>query len=558
MNWRNVFRLVGVQVKASRVVRGLKFRRFRENSFLKIVWYIISIGLGIFLGWTLGNLYTLTSDMFFKQTITGYMVNILITIPTITLLYALIFTQMSQYQRIGVKVTFEPLYWLPITWEEHTLASIIANIIGPPLYITASIISFIIVVSTFLNMLPLATLTIFSLLASLIMASITTEALKVLQARIYGAINRAAGRAAVWIRLIASIISFIIFYTIYFSLYYNVSPQILLEWVASGQRMLWFIPYLWPGAALSAHVSGMPVETVAYLIFSIAFIYLLFLASVYLNSKFGLYEIPSLKVSKGVYVPKAGLLERLGFLPIEAAILRKDFKAITRRLELMYIFAMPVIIIIMPLITIVREETPIPTMLQFLWIYMTLVPGAFMAMMIGSLIVGSEGGGFWYIRASPVSAKSFVKAKYSFTIIFSVIVALVCALAAIVFGIPSTKVLFVGLLESIFSIIALSMIGLVSGIKGADFREKPRPRMIRPEWSIINFIAAIIVELAIVAPLLPYAIKPILQFHIPEYYFYLALFLSGAVALTATYIAYPIALKSAKELLMKQERSQHT
>ncbi len=558
MNWRNVFRLVGVHVKASRVVRGVKFRRFRENRFLKFVWYIISVGLGIFLGLTIGNLYTSTSDMFFKQTISGYIVNILITIPTIALLYAIIFTQMSQYQRIGVKVTVQPLYWLPITWEERTLASIIAKIIGPPLYITASIISFIIVISTFSNMVPLALLTIFSLLASLIMASITTETLKVLQARIYGAINRAAGRAAVWIRLIASILSFIIFYTMYFSLYYNVSPQILLEWVVTGQKMLWFIPYLWPSVALSAYVSGMLVETVAYPIFSIAFIYLLFIAAVRLNSKFGLYEIPSIKVSKGVYVPKAGFLERLGFSPIEAAILRKDFKALTRRLELMYIFAMPVIITIMPLITIVREETPIPIMQLFLWIYMTLVPGAFMAMMIGSLIVGSEGGSFWYIRASPVSAKSFVKAKYSFTIIFSAIVALVCALVAIVFGIPSTKILITGLLESIFSIIALSMIGLVCGIKGADFREKPRPRMIRPEWSIINFIAAIIVELAIVAPLAPYAIQLILQFHIPEYYFYLALFISGAVALTATYIAYPTALKSAEELLMKQERIQLT
>ncbi|GAH20677.1 unnamed protein product, partial [marine sediment metagenome] len=35
----------------------------------------------------------------------------------------------------------------------------------------------------------------------------------------------------------------------------------LLELIAGGQRMLWFIPYVWPGIALSYFASGLGFET---------------------------------------------------------------------------------------------------------------------------------------------------------------------------------------------------------------------------------------------------------------------------------------------------------
>ena len=562
MNWKNVLRLVSVDVKASRMIRGTRFRRFRENKTVTYALYIGACILGLLVGWFVGNFFVGITDLTLKQLILEGATNLFITLPTIALLYGLVFTQMSQIQRIGAKVSVQPLYWFPITWQEHTLASILANIIGVPLIITTFICLSILTVSFFLDLVPLGVFAVLALLASLFLASITTEVFKVLQVRIYGAITKAAGRAAVWVRLIGSIIFFIVFYVIYFSLYYNVSPLALIESVAGGQKMLWFIPYLWLGVTLSAFATGLWLETGLFLLASIGFVGFLFWAAVKLNVKFGLYEAPSIRVSRGVYVPKAGLLGRLRFSSLEAAILRKDLRAFTRRHELMYIFIFPIIFIIIPLLSAMRGGTEMPsTFSSFLFIYLTLLRGTLMAIILGGLMMGSEGESVWLIYASPVSAKSLVKAKYSFIILFSLLVTSVCSFAAIFLTTPSLKAALIGFVEAVFLAVSLAMVSLTCGIKGADFRElPPRPRMIRPIWSLINMVVCAITGLAILAPLIPYGIQRIFQswlitiFFLPDYYPYVALLISGVIAVVVTYMARKIALNSAEELLRKAEQ----
>ncbi|MGB9741006.1 MAG: hypothetical protein ACP5IM_06950 [Candidatus Bathyarchaeia archaeon] len=561
MKLKNVLRLISVDIKASRMIRGARFRRFRENKVVTYALYIGACVLGLLVGWVVGNFFAVTTDLTLKQLILNGATNLFITLPTITLLYGLVFTQMSQFQRIGIKVSIEPLYWLPITWQEHTLASVIANMLGIPLVITTFVCSSIFIASFFLGLVPLAVFTILMLLASLFLASITTEAFKVLQVRISGAITKAAGRAAVWVRLVGSILFFIVFYIIYFSLYYSVSPLNLIEAVAGGQRLLWFIPYLWPGMVLSAFTTGLWLETSLFLLASAAFTYLLFLAAVNLNAKFGLYEAPSIKVSRGVYVPRAGLLGKLGFSSLEAAIIRKDLKAFTRRRELMYIFVFPIIFIIMPLLSTMRGGTAMSsTFSSFLFIYLTLLPGTLMAVILGSIIVGSEGESVWFIHSSPVSAGSLVKAKYFFVVLFSLFVILVCSFVAIFLTTPSMRATVIGFAEAVFLLFPLAMVSLTCGIKGADFRElPPRPRMIRLVWSLINTIVCAIAGLTVIAPMIPYGVQRIFQLlletsFLPDYYVYVALPVSGVIAVVITYVASKIALNSAEELLRKTEK----
>jgi hypothetical protein len=556
VNWKNVLLLISVDVKASRVVRGARFRRFRENRVVTYALYIGACILGLLVGFFVGNFLAGITDPSLKQLILEGATNLFITLPTIALLYGLIFTQISQIQRIGAKITVQPLYWFPITWEEHTLASIIANIIGGPLIITVFICSSIIVASLFLGMLPIAAFTVLVLLISLFLASITTEVFKVAQVRISGAITKAAGRAAVWVRLIGSIVFFIIFYAIYFSLYYNVSPQMLLEWVATGQKMLWFIPYLWPGITLSAFASGLWLETFLFLLFSAGFVYALFLVAANLNAKFSLYEAPTIKISRGVYAPKNVFLGKLGFSSLEATIIRKDFKAFTRRRELMHIFVVPVVLIIVPILSTMRGAATLPpTFSSFFFVYLALLPGGLIAYSLGNIIVGSEGGSIWFIHSLPISVKSFVKAKYAFIVFFSLAVIVVCSFAAAFIMAPSIRAVLIGALESVFLAFAIGMVSLVCGIKGADFQELPRPKMIRPLWSLLNMAVCAVAGLAILAPMIPYGFQRIFQFAfmapslLPSYYLYVALPISGVTAFAITYIAYKLALNSAEELL---------
>jgi hypothetical protein len=557
VNWKNVLRLLSVDRKSSRLIRGTRFRRFRENKIVTYALYIGALLLGLLISGLVANFYTGISDPTLKDLFLRGATSLFTTLPTLALIYGLVFSQMGQIQRIGAKVSVQPLYWFPITWREHTLASILASLIGWPLIITIFICSSISLVSIPLGLTPLAVFTMFALVASLFLASVTTEVFKILQVRISGALTKVAGRAAIWVRLLASIVFFVIFYLAYFSLYYSVSITSLIDLVSSGQSILWFIPYLWLGIALSAFANGLVIEIIIFSLASLAFIYLLFLAAVRLNVKFGLYEEPSIKISRGAYVPKAGLLGRLDFSFAEAAIMRKDLKAFTRRRELMYIFIMPIVFIIIPIFSAMRGTTgaePVPSLFPlFLFAYIAVLPGAMMAVALGSFIIGSEGAGVWYIYSSPITAKSLLKAKYFFTTLFSFFITLVCFFVGLFLTSPSPEMIAIGLIEGILLVFSLAMVSLTFGIKGADFREFPRPRMIRPLWSFINGMVCLVLGLAILSPIIPYGLKILFDIALPESYLYMALPLSGVIASVVTYVFRRIALKNAEEFLLKAE-----
>ena len=569
MNWKNVLLLINAYVKSYRLVCGKRFRKFKENKIVTYALYISTCIFGSLVGWITGNFYSGITEPQMRALILQATVNFFISFPTIALLYGLILTQMSQFQRIGAKVHVQPLYWFPITWEEHTLASIIANILGVPLAVTLFVASGMVVASLLIDLVPLALLTIFALFVCVFMASVTTEITKVLQIRVSGAITKVAGRAAIWLRLIGSILFFIIFYTIYFSLYYRMNPMVLLEMVAGGQRIVWFIPYVWPGIALYYFAIGYRLEAILFSSASIAFCYLLFLAATKLNITYGLYEIPAIKVSTGIHVSQVGLLGRFGFTPVEAAIIRKDFKAFTRRQELAYIFIFPVVFGIMPILSTMRAITEAPTphtlyaLYSFLSAYLILAPGTIMAIMLGTMMLGLEGGSIWYFCSSPIDARRLVRAKYAFVMMFSLAVMTVCSLVVSVVWAPSTKIVILCIVEAVFLISSLSMISLSFGIRGADFRELPRPRMIRPRWAIINGLVCIILALAIVSPIIPLALNfffkmiesPIkMSIPISNAYLYFAVPASGIIAFSVAYMFYRVALKNAEKFLAHAEK----
>jgi len=558
MNWKNVVRLISVDMKSGRLIRGQKFRRYRERRVFQYLLYGGACVLGLAIGLAVGNLYIGLPDPELKSLFYQSARYLLTSLPTLILLYSLVITMMGQIQRMGVRSSIQLPYWLPITWEEHTLASTLAHLIGLPL---ASIILFssaISVFSIFLGELPFATLTVPALLASVFLASATTEIFRVLQVRLIGAIYKTSGRTAVWVRFLGSLLFLIAFYIIWFSLTSGASSIALIETVAGAQNAVWFIPYVWLGMALASFMSGLLVQTVVFSVASILFILVLFYAAVRLNAKFGLYEPPAITVSRGVYVPKAGFLGKLGFSSLEAAVIRKDFKAFTRRRELMYIFVMPIVFILMPLMQYsgMLGKPVAPEASPFLYAWMLLAPGALMAIMLGTMIIGEEGSSVWLFYSSPITAHSLVKCKYAFICILSCIVTLVCGVIGILIAHPSPHLAFALLIESMLLIFALGAVSLRAGIKGADFVEVPRPRMIRPLTALVNFLLCGILMLAILSPLIPYAVTMMnlpVPMPIPKIDLYIAISISVVIAVVITFLFYRIVLKNAEEFLLKAE-----
>ncbi|MCW4047758.1 MAG: hypothetical protein NWE99_09425 [Candidatus Bathyarchaeota archaeon] len=546
MNWKNILLLISINRKASRVMQRNSFRRYRDSKAVTYSLYGLACLIGISVGWLAGSFYNGITDQAARDSIIQSATYLFISLPTIVLLYGVVFTQMNQFRRI-VKVTIQPMYWLPITWQEHTAASVLSNMLGAPLLITVFLSSAILTASIFLGLVFLSIVTVLALLTALVLASATTEIFKTTQIRLAGAITRVTGRAAIWLRLAASIMSMIVFYAVYYSIYNQATPVLLFEAVASGQNVLWFIPYVWPGMALSAFSNSLWTGTILFSLATLAFVLAVFLVATRLNMKFGFYEAPSAKISSGAYVPKVSLFERLGFSPSEVALMKKDLRAITRRHELMFIFVFPISIIVMMFFTTLRYGGSIPAGgSSLLFALITLLPGALTTPFLGSFIMGLEGENVWYLHSSPLSAENIARAKYFFVVIVDLVITLICAMVSGIIFAPSLIFAAVILIEATLLIVSLSAVSLACGFRGADYRGFfPMNRLLKPKWGLLNLVLCAVVALAIVAPVIPYFLSiastalPIpfpLVISLPDFYVYVALVLSGVVSAFITYV----------------------
>jgi hypothetical protein len=119
---------------------------------------------------------------------------------------------------------------------------------------------------------------------------------------------------------------------------------------------------------------------------------------------------------------------------------------------------------------------------------------------------------------------------------------------------PSIRTIITLSSEAIFIAFAAGALSLANGIKGADFNETPRPRMIRAEWSLINFLTCAAVALGILLPLLPYILSIFTGGQITAFIeLYQGVLISGIIAAVFTIIFYKIAVGNAKELLSKAQ-----
>lgn len=556
MNWKNVAHLIRVDRKSGRLIRGRRLTRYRESRTFTYLLYGGALLLGSAIGTLAGLFYNSVSgvDPEMRALFDQGLLSLFLSLPTLILIYSLVFTMMQQIQRSGAKFSVQVPYWLPITWDEHTLASILANLLGFPLISIVFIGSAVIAVSILTGQVVLGVLTFFALLASAFLASAITEILRVLQVRFIGAVYKSSGRAAVWVRFVGSILFFLVFYIIYFFITSGAGALAFVQTFASGQSTIWFIPFVWLGMMLYSFIKGMLFEEFIFMILSVLFILSLFYLAVALNKRYGFYEPPAITVSRGVYAPRTGFLNKLGFSTAETAIMRKDLKAFTRRRELMYIFILPIVLVIFPLIQTGASSryTPAGSLSSLALIF--LMPSAIVAVFLGSIIIGEEGAAVWRIYASPVSAESLVKSKYTFMLSFSTLVLSITGIVGTAIFHPSFRATLIAFAESFLLMFALSAISLANGIKGADFTELPRPRMIRRERVLINLIACFLAALAILAPFIPSVLMLV-----PFMPMMLGMDLSQSVAISAaissviTLVAYRLALKNAKELLRKAE-----
>jgi len=139
-----------------------------------------------------------------------------------------------------------------------------------------------------------------------------------------------------------------------------------IQTIASTQNAIWFVPFVWLGLTLYSFAIGMLLQGLVFLVLSLLFIIALFLLAFLFKP-----EIRALWATCNNGFPrslcsKTGLLGKLGFSLTEAAIVRKDLKAFTRRRELMTIFIVPIVLILIPIMqTMAKHQNPCHNKLLF-------------------------------------------------------------------------------------------------------------------------------------------------------------------------------------------------
>ena len=177
-----------------------------------------------------------------------------------------------------------------------------------------------------------------------------------------------------------------------------------------------------------------------------------------------------------------------------------------------------------------------------------------MAMLLGEVLIGEEGQSVWRIYASPISAKSLVKSKFFFTIIFSTIVLLISGTIGVLFYHPALDQTIAAFLETFFVVLAVGSVALTMGFKGPDFSQTRRARMIRQEWSLIGLVACALAGAGVVAPvIITVGLALFTGGAIGMSNLALGIGISAAISVAITIVFYRINIGLAKEFLRKAE-----
>jgi hypothetical protein len=565
MNWKNVLYLVRVERKSGRLIKGIKATRYRENSFIAYWPYWTALIIGV-LG---GLLAAVAAAVFYShgvpagaQPLNVEAVGFFAVLPTLVLVVSLVFTLFQQIQVAGVRPSGQVIYSMPVTWQEHAMASILANLLGWPAALVVGLTSGVIVFSVFNGLILQALLAMVILFATAFFASSITESLRIVQVRFTGAVYKSSGRAAIWVRFITYILIIIIFYILYFYLTSGITSFVAV--LTAVQNSVWYIPFIWPALIISFLTKGLLLQG---LIFLASFALLLtgfYYLAVELNKRFGLYEPPAITVQKsGIYMPKTGILGKLGFSSVEAALIWKDFRAFTRRRELISAYIFPIILIILGLFGVASgggasNQTASPIQLALLtqlnvgWVF--LMPASAMAMLLGESLIGEEGQAVWRIYASPISPKNLAKSKYFFAILFSIIILIISAAVGIVYYHPSLRKTIVEIVEAFLLVLALASVSLRVGFKGADFTESRRARMVRQEWSLIGLAVCAIAGAAVLAPVVAiYLLSLLSSGYLSSLILAIGVVISAAISIAISTYFYKTNIDSANDLLRKAE-----
>jgi hypothetical protein len=275
-----------------------------------------------------------------------------------------------------------------------------------------------------------------------------------------------------------------------------------------------------------------------------------FLACVRLRQAYWMPMPVSVKLSTATYAPSAGFLSRLGLNPTESAIVKKDFRSLSRRREMARFLAIPILIVASLLIPslVSTSQSPASSLGIMFWFFPLIFGVTFFALFTSMISVGQEGSAVWNLYSSPLLPRELVKAKATANIILSLPIAITFWLGITLLGHTSFKSSLAILLVLAALILVESFVGLALGAKYPDFSETIRSRFIRLTGMLTGMLLGMAVAGAI---LVPYGLYVLFKFQWLDSNIYFAAACFASLTLTAliSAVAYRACISSTKKLL---------
>ncbi|MCW4022739.1 MAG: hypothetical protein NWF02_06250 [Candidatus Bathyarchaeota archaeon] len=404
-----------------------------------------------------------------------FMVQIAIFLPSMMTLMAVMYGVLFEFSQSSSVGSSDVINWLPLHPIEFVLASVLSM-----LYFLAPLLGIVygavIGLSLSTGMLDVGIIGLLVSTLGLFLGTFTLEIVRAITNRVSSSVYKRTGKTTTIVRMLMFVLIFVVY-----MLLTNVNFLFsILNQFMGGIESAWFIPLLWPSLTIMSYLSTQTLELLLYFTLSVLLTVLLLWTGVKLRQKYWV-PIPfaiNLTSSKP-YSPKQGLLGRIGFNAPESALIRKDFRGLIRRKEMMVWIAVPVGISLISFFSTQSSLGSAVNTIDRLALFAGPLIGIFMFTFYMSLMaIGQEGNAFLNLLINPLKEKEIIKAKLSTALIpstcaligLTIVIQLMIQLQYLTL-VAITVALFCGLFECGF-------VGLLVGSKFPDFNEVPRARFI--------------------------------------------------------------------------------
>lgn len=434
---------------------------------------------------------------------------------------------------------------LPITAAEYVLASSASLAFSYSIYVAVGMGAALGLALQF-GLIYAWIITVLMSFVSVLIGAFGLEALRAFTNRASSLLYKRSGRAVMILRLVVLIVVFVFFQLIF-------NPTIMLSLlgsIAGSVQGASYFPLVWPSLAVASFIEDNLLSASLYAFLTFLLCGFFFLACVRLRQAYWMPMPVSVKLSTATYAPSAGFLSRLGLNPTESAIVRKDFRSLSRRREMARFLAIPILIVASLLIPslVSTSQSPASSLGIMFWFFPLIFGVTFFALFTSMISVGQEGSAVWNLYSSPLLPRELVKAKVTANIILSLPVAITFWLGITLLGHTSFKSSLAILLVLAALILVESFVGLALGVKYPDFSETIRSRFIRLTGMLTGMLLGMAVAGVILAPYGLYVL-----FKIPwlDSNIYFAAACSASLILTSlnSAIAYRACVSSTKKLL---------